>query len=483
MGGAGTALALFIGLVGATVIWLAVTADDALDLIRSEAIGAIPVAVVDLPARPGAEPADSEPPLVPADPQPAAHELPHPPETVPPAHEATAAEPPEAAPADPPPVDPVPVDHTAAEPAPAEPPPADHVAAEPPEHGEPAAAEAATPPEATPEATHEQPPERVVLTPPEPPAEPHPPTPVPDAPADPPQPVDLAAAEPPEPAETTVIDPRGGHTGPQVETALTLPEPPAVEVAPPDLAMPPAPGVAWRANARPFDRSDQRPWIAIVLTDLGQLQSGTETAIQRLPGAVTLAFAPYASNLDAWVPQARAAGHEVLLMVPMEPQDYPQNDPGPHTLLVDLPTAENRARLNWVLGRADGIVGVISEMGGRFARFAPALRPMIAQLGETGLLVVDGGATVLSAIDTVAAELGVPHATANRVIDDVLSRDAIDGRLAELESIALAEGMAVGVARPYPVVLERLSDWFPRLRDRGFALVPITAIAAGRPAP
>ena len=170
-------------------------------------------------------------------------------------------------------------------------------------------------------------------------------------------------------------------------------------------------------------------------------------------------------------------------MVPMEPQDYPQNDPGPHTLLVDLPTAENRARLNWVLGRADGIVGVISEMGGRFARFAPALRPMIAQLGETGLLVVDGGATVLSAIDTVAAELGVPHATANRVIDDVLSRDAIDGRLAELESIALAEGMAVGVARPYPVVLERLSDWFPRLRDRGFALVPITAIAAGRPAP
>ncbi|MCB9957992.1 MAG: divergent polysaccharide deacetylase family protein [Rhodospirillaceae bacterium] len=474
-------MALFIGLLGATVIWLAVTADDALDLIRTEAIGAIPVAVVDLPARPGAaagQPeAETELALLPAGPQATTADAPEPPDA---AH-ATAAEPPEpAAPvheataADPVPPDPLPPNPATAEPAAAEP-----------ETADPATAPLAVAEAPPPVGPHEEPaqPQHVILIPPEPPSGAPAVVPAPAAHSGPPQPVDLAATDPPEPAETTVVDPLHGHSGPQVETALTLPEPPAVEVAPPDLALPPPSGVAWRAHARPFDRDDQRPWIAIVLTDLGQLQSGTETAIQRLPGAITLAFAPYASNLDAWVPQARAAGHEVLLMVPMEPQDYPQNDPGPHTLLVDLPTAENRARLNWVLGRADGIVGVITEMGGRFARFAPALRPMIAQLGETGLMVVDGGATVLSSIDTVAAELGVPHATANRVIDDVLSRDAIDARLAELEAIALAEGIAVGVARPYPVVLERLSDWFPRLRERGFALVPITAVAAGRPAP
>ena len=33
------------------------------------------------------------------------------------------------------------------------------------------------------------------------------------------------------------------------------------------------------------------------------------------------------------VARAREAGHEVLLEVPMEPFDYPDNDPGPQTLL------------------------------------------------------------------------------------------------------------------------------------------------------
>jgi polysaccharide deacetylase 2 family uncharacterized protein YibQ len=30
--------------------------------------------------------------------------------------------------------------------------------------------------------------------------------------------------------------------------------------------------------------------------------------------------------------RAREDGHEVMLQVPMEPFDYPDNDPGPHTL-------------------------------------------------------------------------------------------------------------------------------------------------------
>ena len=52
-----------------------------------------------------------------------------------------------------------------------------------------------------------------------------------------------------------------------------------------------------------------------------------------LPGAVSLGFAPYGDDLERDAAQAREAGHEMLLQAPMEPFDYPANNPGPHTLL------------------------------------------------------------------------------------------------------------------------------------------------------
>ena len=255
---------------------------------------------------------------------------------------------------------------------------------------------------------------------------------------------------------------------------------PPVEVAPIDAALP-AVDLPWRTYAQPFDSADPRPRIAMIITDLGQSDGETRTAIQNLPGAVTLAFAPYAANLDVWIPAARAAGHEALIMVPMEPESYPLNDPGPHTLLSNVPDAENRQRLDWVVDRADGVVGIINEMGDRFTLLPDAMRSVIAHAGQRGLMVVDSGANVLSSMGRVAGDLGVPHATADRVVDDFLAWDAIDARLLELETLAAANGVAIGTANAFPVVLERVSVWLEELEERGFVLVPITAVANAGP--
>ena len=284
------------------------------------------------------------------------------------------------------------------------------------------------------------------------------------------------APVPPDPPAAEVT----GDEPPSVDVASLSDALPPVEVAPVDSVLPAA-DLPWRDYAQPFDSADPRPRIAIIITDLGQSDSETRTAIQNLPGPVTLAFAPYAPNLDVWIPSARAAGHEALIMVPMEPQSYPLDDPGPHTLLSSVPDAENRERLDWVVDRADGVVGIINEMGDRFTLLPDPMRSVIAHAGQRGLMVVDSGANVLSSMGRVAGDLGVPYATADRVVDDFLSRDAIDARLGELETLAAANGVAIGTAAAYPVVLERVGAWLPELEERGFVLVPITAVAtAGR---
>ena len=233
----------------------------------------------------------------------------------------------------------------------------------------------------------------------------------------------------------------------------------------------------WKVYARPFDGDDRRPRIAVVISGLGLSGAATEAAIRRLPGPVTLAFAPYAKGLDRWVPLARAAGHEVLLTLPMEPVNYPANDPGPYTLLTSLSPAQNLDRLRWVLSRSTGYVGLIDFMGSRFATSRRDLRPVLEELRKRGLMFVDSRASLLSVGASTASQIGLPRAINDLFIDFHASRAAIDQNLSELENIARENGHALGVGAPYPVTLERLSAWLAGLEVKGFALAPVSAMA------
>jgi hypothetical protein len=83
-------------------------------------------------------------------------------------------------------------------------------------------------------------------------------------------------------------------------------------------------------------KAARMPIVAIVVAGLGVGAAKTSDAIMKLPAAVTLAFTPYGSDPGKLAERARAQHHEILLQVPMEPFDYPDNDPGPQTLLTTL---------------------------------------------------------------------------------------------------------------------------------------------------
>ncbi|MEM1399547.1 MAG: divergent polysaccharide deacetylase family protein [Pseudomonadota bacterium] len=232
----------------------------------------------------------------------------------------------------------------------------------------------------------------------------------------------------------------------------------------------------WLANSRPFDNPDNRPKIAIVVTDLGLSAAATQLAIQDLPGEVTLAFAAHAQDLANWIPQSRAAGHEALVMVPMEPEDYPVNDPGPYTLLTSQAAGTNVDRLDWSLRRAGGFVGIVDTKGSRFTSVADAVTPIVEELGNRGLMVLDSGSNEESVMPAVARQQNVPVSANDSFITDFASGDAIDLRLEELEAIARDRGSAVGLAFPYPIMFDRLKTWIASLEQKNLVLAPITAV-------
>lgn len=233
----------------------------------------------------------------------------------------------------------------------------------------------------------------------------------------------------------------------------------------------------WTTYARPFNLDDTRPRIAVVIINLGLGTETTRSAIHDLPGAVTLSFSPYARDLPNWIEQARRAGHETFIDLPMEPLNFPRDDPGPSTLLTSLSLVDNLNRLEWVLGRAPGYVGVTTWMGSQFTTVEDALMPVLEGLKERGLMILDSRATSRSIATELASSIQLPRAFNNQFVDEQPSVGSIDRALAALETTARQLQYAVGIAHAYPVTLDRISRWLSRLEAKGFALAPVSAIA------
>lgn len=231
--------------------------------------------------------------------------------------------------------------------------------------------------------------------------------------------------------------------------------------------------------ARPYRQPEARDapvLIAIMISGMGISSSGTREAIERLPGEVTLAFAPYGEELQVWVNRARAGGHEIMLQVPMEPFDYPDNDPGPHTLLTNLKSQENINRLNWLLSRFGGYFGITNYMGAKFTADDRALVPVMTELAGRGLAYLDGGGSPRSRAIAVAIAKDIEAKRADVVIDAGQSRETIEAALRRLETIAKERGSAIGVGSALPVTVKTISEWADTLASRGIALAPVSAL-------
>ena len=220
----------------------------------------------------------------------------------------------------------------------------------------------------------------------------------------------------------------------------------------------------------------QGPKIAIVVSGLGISAKATAAAITALPPGVTLAFVPYADDVQRWVGEARKRGHEVLLEVPMEPFDFPDSDPGPHTLRTGTGEDSNIDRLTWSLTRFTGYAGVTNLLGGRFMADQASLEPVMTFLARRGLVFFDSGSATRSAAPDVAKSINAPFVQSATNIDAIQTGMEIDQRLSELEARARLNGSASGAAFLYPITIERLAAWAQGLPGRGFVLVPASAI-------
>ena len=225
------------------------------------------------------------------------------------------------------------------------------------------------------------------------------------------------------------------------------------------------------------------PRIALMVGGLGLNAEGTRSAIAKLPGAVTLGFAPYGAAIEERAAEAREAGHETALQAPMEDFSDSASDPGPHTLKTSASDADNLDSLRWLMSRFTGYVAVVNYLGGKFTAERREISPVLREIAARGLGYLDDGCSPRSVAQNVAATLAMPSARADVVIDATAAPEAVDAALARLLDLAREHGTAIGVATASPNSVERLARWTDALELKGVALVPLSALMSATPSP
>ncbi len=235
----------------------------------------------------------------------------------------------------------------------------------------------------------------------------------------------------------------------------------------------------WVRNAAAYKRNPvTRPKIVVVIDDLG-LNHDRSARTAELPGPLTLSYLPYALDLPSQTAIAQSNGHELMVHMPMQPLRNTA-DPGPDALLTGMSKTQLLKRIRDNLNAFDGYVGINNHMGSAFTQDQKGLRVLMAELNSRDMLYLDSRTSPTSIAEQTARSYNVATTGRDVFLDHVITEDFIEAAFKRTEDHALKHGSAIAIGHPHELTIEKLSEWLPTLRAKGFDLVPITAVMTER---
>lgn len=212
--------------------------------------------------------------------------------------------------------------------------------------------------------------------------------------------------------------------------------------------------------------------IALIVTNLGLNRKTTELALE-LPKQCGLGFLPYTKSLKPLLHKAQSNGHEIYLYLPLQTSRSYDN-PGKYALLGDLPAEENLMRLNIILNSHARYDGVYSSFKEVFTTNSMASEMLFDHLEDKNLMFIMGRVPQGKILPHIDKRNKIIHTSV--VLDKEPDEETIKAHLELLIKTARANGSALGYTQGYPLTIEMISQWLPKLRERGVKLVPVSEL-------
>ena len=223
----------------------------------------------------------------------------------------------------------------------------------------------------------------------------------------------------------------------------------------------------------PRPKHEDKKLIAVVIDDMGVNVRRTKDIIS-LKAPLTSSFLTYGPHLAKQIEKARAAGHEIMAHVPMQP--HKDLYTAPDGLTVNMSDEELSEKFELMLQKFAGIKGVNNHMGSKFTEDKRAMSDIMKILKAHDLFFLDSKTTAKSVGGEVAKKYDVKYATRHVFLDNKNEKNYILGQLNQAEKIANKNGYAVAIGHPKSQTYEALKEWLPTLDDKGLKLVHMSEI-------
>ena len=219
---------------------------------------------------------------------------------------------------------------------------------------------------------------------------------------------------------------------------------------------------------------------ALVIDDLGQDVEMAKRFL-KLPIQITFSVLPFLPHSTEVAEIAHAGHREVILHLPMEPQEYPSINPGPGALLISMNNDRIRKAVRSALDVSPYFAGMNNHMGSRFTEHSSFMREVLSELKQRGLYFIDSCTSPASVGYSVAQSLHVASRRRDIFLDHNMAEASVRSQVDQFIRKAKVEGSAIAIGHPHEITLRVLEQEAPRFRQEGILIVPASELMAGRP--
>jgi uncharacterized protein len=207
------------------------------------------------------------------------------------------------------------------------------------------------------------------------------------------------------------------------------------------------------------------PEISIIIDDIGY-DKALAVKFINLDASLTFSILPFCKFSTELARLADQKGCEVMLHLPMEPNEYPVADPGKGALLASMTPDERIGQLERDLDAVPFIKGVNNHMGSKMTTLSDEMNQVFSALKKRGLFFIDSRTTAATQTRSSAKLFKVPFAERDVFLDHVQDRETIRAQIDELIRIAEITGRAVGIGHPHEATYEVLAQLMPELKKK-----------------
>ncbi len=263
------------------------------------------------------------------------------------------------------------------------------------------------------------------------------------------------------------------------------------------------------------------PLIALVIDDWGNSRNEATKGLLKIQAPMTMAILPnlpysrqfYLQETDLILPRVAVSGkhsrvsegraqrldagcfvelrlgkktapikrrrRETILHLPMQPQSYPETNPGKNPLLVGMSASEISDILDGALKNLPDVRGLNNHMGSAATSDPATMSALMSVLKQRGLFFIDSLTSSKSVAYGEAQAAGLP-ALRNRIFLDYDSENekTITANLGVLVRTARKKGFAVGLGHPHNATWRVLAREIPRLQQQGVRFVTVSELLA-----